>query len=144
MRTSKKTKPCESRISFFLFCSFLTTNPFFFRITVYFFTMIVHFSNLIDNSLVYNSQNPDTIGKKQIAFVQITTPIPPSKGLQKSLSAHPAQPHLARTVLRLKSLIIFDNRLTKNKNRQCLTCGIVNCRRCASFKAFSFIKRIAP
>ena len=66
---------------------FLIIIPFLFRIIVdffviiaYFFTTIVHFSNLIDNFLVDNSQNPDTIDKKQIAFVQANTPIPSPSG----------------------------------------------------------------
>jgi hypothetical protein len=66
---------------------FLTTLSFFFRVIVdffvliaYFFTTIVHFSNLIVNFLVDNSQNPDTIDKKQRAFVQATTPIPSPSG----------------------------------------------------------------
>ena len=58
----------------------------FFRIIAYFFTTIVHFSNLIVYFLVDNSKNPDTKDKKQIAFVQATTPIP-------SLSGTFASPH---------------------------------------------------
>jgi hypothetical protein len=66
---------------------FFTTIPFFFRLIVdffvliaYFFITIVYFSNLIVNFLVDNSQNPDTIDKKQRAFVQATTPIPSPSG----------------------------------------------------------------
>lgn len=72
---------------------FLTTISFIFQIIVdffvliaYFFTTIVHFSNLIVHFLVDNSQNPVTIDKKQIAFVQATTPIP-------SLAGTFASPH---------------------------------------------------
>jgi len=72
---------------------FLTINPFFFRIIVdffiiiaYFFTTTAYFSNLTDYFLVDNSQKIDSIDKKQIAFVQATTPIP-------SLSGTFASPH---------------------------------------------------
>jgi hypothetical protein len=72
---------------------FLTINPFFFRLIVdffvliaYFFAIIVDFSNMIVNFLIDNSQNPDTIDKKQRAFVQANTPIP-------SLSGTFASPH---------------------------------------------------
>jgi len=78
---------------FYANAHFLITILFFFRIIVnffaliaYFFTTIVNFSNLIVHFLVDNSQNPDTIDKKQIAFVQANTPIP-------SLSGTFASPH---------------------------------------------------
>jgi hypothetical protein len=78
---------------------FLTINPFFSRIIVdffvlivYFFTTIVHFSKMIDNFLVDNSQNPDMIDKKQIAFVQATTPIPSPSGTFASPQEPTLQP----------------------------------------------------
>jgi len=39
----------------------------------------------------------------------------PSKGLQKSLPAHPTPMHRDRAVLRLRKKIIFDDKLTKKQ-----------------------------
>ena len=71
----------------------LITIPNFFQIIVdftiiiaHFFSSIVNFSDLIDNFPVDNSQNPDTIDKKQKAYVQADPPIP-------SLSGTFASPH---------------------------------------------------
>ena len=52
--------------------------------------------------------------------------VAPSKGLQKSLSARPTPTHQETAALRLKSLRIFDKKMTKNKKGQLLTHGIVH------------------
>ena len=66
---------------------FSTTITFFTRPIIDFFTTIAHLFSISVNFSVMtvyyhfdNSQNPDTIDKKQISFVQANTPIPSPSG----------------------------------------------------------------
>ena len=85
---------------------FFPINPFFSRLIVhffapiaYFFTTIVHFSNLIDYFSVDNSQNSDTIDKKQIAFVQATLPIPSLLSTLAKRSKLTLKPNFAKELI---------------------------------------------
>jgi hypothetical protein len=85
---------------------FFTINPFlsrlivhFFALIAYFFEIIVHFSNLIDYFSVDNSRYLDTIDKKQMAFVQSTTPIPSLLSTLAKRSMLTLKPNFAKELI---------------------------------------------
>ena len=103
----------------------LITIPNFFQIIVdftiiiaHFFSSIVNFSDLIDNFLVDNSQNPDTIDKKQIAYVQADPPIPSPSGT----FASPHEPTLQPKACKRACQPIPPRRTKKRQHFDCKYC----------------------